>query len=207
MSLLSEILVPFKGERLIEWYHDLNELWHNTGPIEPEDHHSPTGMTQTIHYCNFILWHLEDEVRRTDVPATKVVECKRLIDLQNQHRNDTVERIDVWIDNVLKNANIEPDVSVEMNSETPGSIIDRLSIICLKIYHMNEQLNRTDVDSEHKKMAKMRVGILTEQRDDLSRALDKLILDLRQTNKRHKVYRQFKMYNDPRFNPSLNKKS
>jgi hypothetical protein len=149
---------------------------------------------------------LEDEVRRSDVPVNKIVECKRLIDKHNQQRNDTVERIDIWIDNVLKSANIEPDNSVEMNSETPGSIIDRLSIVCLKIYHMNEQLERNDVDSEHKKIAKLRTGILMEQRDDLAHALDKLILDLRQAHKRHKIYHQFKMYNDPRFNPSLHKK-
>jgi len=202
---LTEILTPFKGARIVEWFIDLSELWHNTGPIEPEDHHSPKGMTQWIHYNNFTLWHLEDDARRSDVDASEIVSCKRKIDKYNQQRNDAIERIDIWIENVLENADIQPDKDTEMNSETPASIIDRMSIVCLKIYHMNEEIQRDDVDKEHKKVAGFRLAILNEQRDDLSKALDKLMLDLRQAKKRHKVYRQFKMYNDPRFNPSIYK--
>ncbi len=205
MHSLTEIFTPFKGARIIEWFTDLSELWHNTGPIEPEDHLSPKGMTHWIHYNNFTLWHLEDDARRSDVDASEIVSCKRKIDMYNQQRNDAIERIDVWIANVLENADIHPDEETEMNSETPGSIVDCLSIVCLKIYHMSEQLHRDDVDKEHKKVASLRLAILNEQRDDLSKALDKLMLDLRQAKKRHKVYRQFKMYNDPRFNPSIYK--
>ncbi len=205
MQSLTEIFTPFKGVRIVEWFTDLSELWHNTGPIEPDDHLSPKGMTQWIHYNNFTLWHLEDDARRSNVDAAEIVSCKRKIDTYNQQRNDAIERIDVWIANVLDNADIYPGEETEMNSETPGSIIDRLSIVCLKIYHMSEQLHRNDVDKEHKKVAGMRLAILNEQRDDLTNALDKLVLDLRQAKKRHKVYRQFKMYNDPRFKPSLYK--
>ena len=205
MSSLTEILTPFKGDRLVEWFTDLVDLWHNTGPLEPEDHLSPKGMTQWIHYNNFIIWHFEDDARRTDVQDSEIVKCKRQIDKHNQLRNDAIERIDVWIDTVLKNYSIEPSDAVEANSETPASIIDRLSIISLKIYHMQEQLDRKDVDKEHLELAKKRIGVLEEQRDDLIKALDKLILDLRQARKRHKIYRQYKMYNDPRFNPALYK--
>ncbi len=205
MSSLSEILTPFKSDRLIEWYTDLVELWHNTGPLEPEDHHSPKGMTQWIHYNNFTIWHYEDDARRTDVEDAVIVDCKRHIDKYNQTRNDSIERIDIWIDTVLQNAGIEPDNNIESNSETPGSIIDRLSIICLKIFHMEEEVERKDADKEHQELSKKRLHVLIEQRDDLGRALDKLMLDLRQARKRHKIYRQYKMYNDPRFNPALYK--
>jgi len=206
LSSLTKILSPFKGERIIEWYSDLTDLWHSTAaPVVSEDHNSPKGMTQWIHFNNFLLWHLEDDARRDDVSAEEIMKTKRAIDKHNQNRNDVIERIDIWIDNVLKTSGIKPDDDVEMNSETPGSIIDRLSILSLKIYHMDEQIQRHDVGKEHQDVARDRLAILKEQRHDLSAALDKLILDLRQTHKRHKVYRQFKMYNDPNFNPAIYK--
>jgi len=206
LKSLSEIFTPFQGERLVEWFSDLIALWHETGPIEPSDRFTPIGMTQWVHYHNFILWHQEDEARRKDVTDKDIAECKRTIDRHNQLRNDGIEQIDVWIDNVLKTAGINPDDNVEVNSETPGSIIDRLSILSLKIYHMAEQTMRDDVSQEHKELSELRLSILQEQRDDLVKALNKLILDLRMAKKRHKVYRQFKMYNDPRFNPALYKR-
>ena len=206
MSSLTKILSPFRGERIIEWYSDLTDLWHSTAaPVVSEDHNSPKGMTQWIHFNNFLLWHLEDDARRYDVSAEEIMKTKRAIDKHNQNRNDVIESIDIWIDNVLKTSGIKPDDDVEMNSETPGSIIDRLSILSLKIYHMDEQIQRHDVGKEHQDVARDRLAILMEQRQDLSAALDKLILDLRQTHKRHKVYRQFKMYNDPNFNPAIYK--
>jgi len=205
LSSLTKIFSPFKGDRVIEWYSDLTDLWHSTVSVVSEDHNSPKGMTQWIHFNNFLLWHLEDDARRDNVSAEEIMRTKRAIDKHNQNRNDAIENIDIWIDNVLKTAGIKPDDDVEMNSETPGSIIDRLSILSLKIYHMEEQIQRTDVGKEHKEIARDRQAILEEQRQDLAAALDKLILDLRQTHKRHKVYRQFKMYNDPNFNPAIYK--
>ena len=200
---LTEILSPFEGNRLIEWFSDLTQLWHNAAPVVSEDHDSPKGMTQWIHYNNFLLWHLEDDARRTDVPAEEIVKCKRAIDQHNQQRNDGIEKVDIWLDNVLKTSGIQPGDDVEINSETPGSIIDRMSILSLKIYHMREQSEREGVSEDHRKVARARLGVLEEQLRDLAKALDKLILDLRKANKRHKVYRQFKMYNDPNFNPAI----
>lgn len=202
---LSSILAPLEGLSLIEWFTDLTELWHETGSIPPEDRLSPKGMTQWIHFHNYSLWHLEDEARRTDVEDSHIAEAKRAIDRHNQQRNDGIEQVDFWIDNVLTTAGINPDAGTELNSETPGSIIDRLSILCLKIFHMEEQKERADLKKDVKELCTLRVNILCEQRDDLAKALDKLFMDLRQVVKRHKVYRQFKMYNDPRFNPALYK--
>ncbi len=204
-SSLSEILTPFSAERIIEWYTDLTDLWHNAAPMVSEDHDSPKGMTQWIHFKNFTLWHLEDEARRDDIADEEIVKIKRSIDYNNQRRSEVIEKIDVWLANVLATSGIEPEVDVEINSETPGSIIDRLSILTLKIFHMEEQVERKDVGKEHIEISQKKLVILDEQRQDLGRALDKLILDLRQAHKRHKIYHQFKMYNDPNFNPALYK--
>lgn len=203
MTSLTDIFAPLSSATLLEWYNDLTGLWHETGAIAPEDRLTPKGMTQWIHYHNFSLWHEEDEARRTDMPDSHIALAKRAIDKHNQQRNDGIEKIDVWIDNVLKTAGIQPDDSIEINSETPGSIIDRLSILALKIYHMEEQAERSDLAPEVRDLCVIRLNILREQQTDLARALDKLFLDLRQVHKKHKVYRQFKMYNDPRFNPAI----
>ncbi len=207
MASLSEILAPFQGKNLVEWFDDLTILWHETGPIEPDDHLSPKGMTQWIHYSNFVLWHYEDEARRVDVSDSEIAKCKRAIDKRNQQRNDGIEQLDIWIDNALTAAGVQPPRDAEINSETPGSIIDRLSILSLKIFHMEEQARREEAEDSHRTLSELRAKVLAEQRSDLLHALDRLFLDLRMTKKQHKVYRQFKMYNDPRFNPALYKKN
>jgi hypothetical protein len=200
---LSEILKPFSAERITEWYTDLTDLWHTAAPVIADDHLSPKSMTQWIHYNNFVLWHLEDDARRNDIPAEEIVKVKRGIDSHNQNRSDVIEKIDIWLANVLQTSGIETGDDVEMNSETPGSIIDRLSILTLKMFHMEEQVERDNISKEHEEVSKKRLEILNAQRYDLGNALDKLILDLRSASKKHKVYRQFKMYNDPEFNPAL----
>ena len=206
MSSLKEIFNPLSGERLKEWFADLTTLWHNAAPIEPEDHYSPKGMTQWIHYNNFLLWHLEDEARCKTAKDEVIAKCKRAIDKHNQLRNDAIEHVDIWLENALSSAGITAPPEVEINSETPGAIIDRLSIICLKIFHMSEEAERDDADKEHRKNAEQRLAVLSEQRDILAASLDKLLLDLRMVKKRHKIYRQYKMYNDPKYNPVLYKK-
>ena len=205
MKTLSENLRPFAGDRLIEWFNDLTVLWHDAVPIEPTDRFTPKGITQWVHFHNYILWHHEDEVRREDLTDSEVVKQKRIIDRHNQLRNDGVEQIDIWIDNLLSTTGINPPEDAEVNSETPGNIIDRLSILILKIFHLEEEAKRNDVDAEHEHEANIRLEILKEQSNDLAKALDKLFLDLRRGRKKHKVYRQFKMYNDPRFNPAVYK--
>lgn len=205
MKSLKEILSPFDSDRLAEWFYDLTVLWHDAVPIEPVERFAPQGMTQWVHYQNYILWHEEDEVRRKDVPDAEIVRGKRAIDRNNQVRSESIEQIDIWIDNVLKTAGINHPEDAEINSESPGSIIDRLSILSLKIFHMEEETRRKDVGDEHLRESGVRLGILREQRSDLAKALDVLFLDLMTGKKRHKVYRQMKMYNDPRFNPAIYK--
>lgn len=199
MTSLHHLLAPFGGKSLIEWFTDLTDLWHDTQPIKPKDISSPKGLTQWMHYKNFVVWHLEEYIRKPGVSAEESVQVNKTIDIHNTRRLEAIEQIDIWIDNVLQSAGISPAREVEVNSETPGSIIDRLSILTLKIIHMQEQLVSNANEDEQDGDLELRMNVLEEQRSDLSSALDKLLLDLRQAKKRHTVYRQFKIYNDPSF--------
>ncbi len=200
MTKLSEIFQPFGGERLIEWFSDLTELWHDTAPIRPSEIASPEGLTQWVHYKNFLIWHFEEKVRREGLPPEQIVEIEKSIDRHNYKRLEAIEQIDIWIENALIVAGIRPGEDVDVNSETVGSIVDRLSILTLKIFHLNEQLLEDSLTEEQRQLAAMRKSILEEQRRDVAGALDRLLYELRRGKKRHRVYRQFKVYNDPNFN-------
>ena len=151
------------------------------------------------HRCNIALWDAEDQARRRDVPDSAIVASKRRIDDCNQRRNDAVERIDELILASLP-ASAE---SARLHSETAGSLIDRLSILGLKLYHTDLQTRRADADVTHHELCRQRLARLREQRDDLGWCLDELLRGCAAGALRFKVYRQFKMYNDPRFNTSL----
>lgn len=151
------------------------------------------------HRCNMALWDEEDQARRRDVPDSAIANSKRLIDGHNQRRNDAIERIDELLLAGLPAARDD----ARLHSETAGAMIDRLSILCLKIWHMDWQTRRADVDEAHRRLCRARHASLLEQRADLARCLDELLRGCRDGTRRFKVYRQFKMYNDPKFNPWL----
>ncbi|EQA43496.1 PF14063 family protein [Leptospira broomii serovar Hurstbridge str. 5399] len=148
-----------------------------------------------------VQWHVEDEIRRPDLPDSNLVQFKRQIDALNQERTDTVELIDDFISSRFKDVPRKPNA--RMNSETPAWLIDRMSILELKIYHMEEQTRRTDATTAHIEACKTKLSILLEQRKDLSICLDEILDDLSKGEKYYKVYRQMKMYNDKNLNPSL----
>ena len=125
----------------------------------------------------------------------------------NQLRNDMIEQMDQYLLDELQKKNIKYTSETEMNSETPGSIIDRLSINALKIYHMDEEIQRTDATDEHRKKCSGKLSVLSEQRNDLKKSLEKLLADLSSGRKRLKVYHQMKMYNDENLNPMLYQKA
>ena len=153
-------------------------------------------------YRNYLLWHEEDKARRTDVDDSVIATVKRAIDRLNQQRNDLIEKLDEAILGEL--SKIAPDPATEViNSETPGSIVDRISIMTLKIYHMDEDSRREDIDDEHRRRSQHRLAVLKLQRHDLYGALERLLDDYRAGRKRMKLYKQFKMYNDPSLNPEL----
>lgn len=155
-------------------------------------------------YRNYLLWHEEDKARRTDVDDSVIATVKRAIDKLNQKRNDLIEKLDEVILAELSRT-IPKSATNEINSETPGSIVDRISIMSLKIYHMGEDSRRPEIDDEHRQRSLHRLAVLKLQRSDLYGALGRLLDDYLIGRKQMKLYRQFKMYNDPTLNPELYK--
>jgi hypothetical protein len=155
------------------------------------------------HQQNFKLWHQEDIARSPDVSDSDLARVKHAIDKLNQQRNDLIEQIDQAIIQQLNDLRIHARPDAMLNTETPGSAIDRLSILSLRIYHMEEQAFRTDATDEHIAKAKSRLEILYEQHRDLCRSTQDLLDDVFAGRKYTKIYRQLKMYNDPTMNPYL----
>lgn len=155
------------------------------------------------HAYNFKLWHEEDKARDVHANNDEIVETKRQIDRLNQKRNDLIERIDEALIQLIDEKMQGPQSQVEWNSETPGSILDRLSILALKIYHMAEQTYLLDKSQDHRDNCKHKLNTLRIQRDDLQIAFDRLLSRLEKGEWKLKIYRQFKMYNDPLLNPIL----
>lgn len=153
------------------------------------------------HRCNCALWDEEDQARRCDVPADYIVGCKRRIDRYNQQRNDAVEQIDALL--LERLAKLSPKADARLHSETPGAIIDRLSILSLKIHHMRLQTLRTDVDAAHLSACDAKLQRLQRQRSDLAGCFARLLDEIVRGDAWFKIYRQYKMYNDPTLNPWL----
>jgi hypothetical protein len=153
------------------------------------------------HRCNQMLWHEEDLARRNDVEPREIMINKRAIDQFNQKRNDAIENINHEILLMLKDVKLNKNA--KLNSETAGSIIDRLSILSLKIKATSDQAERKDVTDEHIKICTSRLAILVLQRQDLAYCLDDLINNFILGNEYFKIYKQFKMYNDPKFNTHI----
>ena len=194
----------FETEKLLERQLKEVEQWHEELPQEDSSESANfLSLVSTQHQVNFELWHQEDLARDPDVSDSKVTGIKRAIDVLNQRRNDLIEQLDQFLLNVLSRENVNTTDQTELNSETPGSMIDRLSINALKIYHMNEENQREDAAEIHRKKCFGKLSVLQEQREDLGQCLDKLLADLSAGKKRLKVYRQMKMYNDESLNPVL----
>ena len=151
------------------------------------------------HSWNMQLWAEEDLARRLHAPDAEIVANKRAIDKFNQARNNAIEAMDDILIAALPPLNLD----ARLNSETPGSIIDRLSIGCLKLYHMGVQSRREDASEEHRRLCADKVATLSLQRDDLASCLTQLLAGCLAGTDRFRVYRQFKMYNDATLNPAL----
>ncbi len=178
--------------------------WHRQSPTNSFDLESWSSLVAAQNWANYQLWHQEDLARDPEASDSVIAEVKRKIDKLNQQRNDLIEQLDEHLIEHLREVEAS---EAPLNSETPGSIIDRLSINALKIYHMNEELERSDATQAHREKCYSKLLILREQRSDLAECLRTLEKDLLQGNKRLKVYRQMKMYNDPTLNPVLYSKA
>jgi hypothetical protein len=155
-------------------------------------------LAMAQHRANFELWHEEDRARAPDASDTEIVRVKRAIDTLNQRRNDLVEKMDLWLMERL-----DQDAAAPLHSETPGLMIDRLSILALKIYHTHEEAYRMSATEGHRLRNVERLTLLEEQREDLAGCLDALWAEVLKGTRRFKLYRQMKMYNDPELNPAV----
>ena len=181
------------------------EEWHNVQFI-PEIEDPLYQLVSEQHHTNFDLWHEEDKARDPDASDAIIATVKRSIDRLNQKRNDEIEKIDEALLDELGQRSVRIMADARLNSETPGSMIDRLSISALKIYHMDEETKRVDASSEHQKNCEAKLMLLQEQRRDLGKCLMEFLEDLVFGRKTLKVYRQMKMYNDSSLNPVLYQK-
>jgi uncharacterized protein DUF4254 len=175
-------------------------LWHQTTP-DPGADQSLEGLVKAQHAANFALWHAEDAARRPTADDASIAAVKREIDRVNQVRNDTTERIDTTLLASLRDAAIEQ--RGEQHSETPGMMIDRLSILSLKLFHTVVELDRAGAPAGHRERNAERFATLQEQRDDLARCLDLLWAQVCAGERYFRQYKQLKMYNDPELNPVL----
>ena len=152
-------------------------------------------------WIDTVQWHLEDLIRKEDIDPAEGIRIKRRIDQSNQERTDTVEKMDDFFLEAFRDVRFAPGARI--NSETPAWLLDRMSILMLKIYHMKEQTERKDVSAQHIGKCRDRLVILEEQKEDMRKAFDELIVDIGAGTRRFKVYRQMKMYNDSTLNPAL----
>lgn len=166
---------------------------------------------ETIEYALYlkcwidtVQWHYEDIIRDPHIDPVEALTLKRRIDHSNQDRTDLVEQIDSYFRQYY--SDVKPLPEARLNTESPAWAVDRLSILALKIYHMKEQVKRTDATEEHRQRCQAKLDVLLEQQVDLSTAIDQLLEDIEAGRIYMKVYRQMKMYNDPSTNPILYKK-
>lgn len=159
-------------------------------------------VCQQLSY-NFQLWHEEDKARSPTASDHEIAQVKRAIDRLNQQRNDWIEKLDDWFTEELARRGVCPPPDAPQNTETLGSVIDRLGILALRIYHLREQLQRPDASPQHRARVDPKLTLALAQHADLTRAGQQLADDLAAGRKRHKTYRQLKMYNDPTLNPYL----
>jgi hypothetical protein len=182
-------------------HHDCVARWHEQPIDNPYEGILATVCEQLTH--NYKLWHEEDKARSPTASDAEIAQVKRAIDKLNQQRNDWIEKLDDWFTEELGRRGVTAAESAPQNTETLGSSIDRLAILALRIYHLIEQRDRADATPEHRESVSRKLAIALAQHDDLSRAAQQLADDLAAGRKRHKTYRQLKMYNDPALNPYL----
>lgn len=155
-------------------------------------------------WIDTVQWHLEDIIRVPEINPVEALQIKRRIDKSNQDRTDMVEKMDDYF--LAQFNDVTPKPSAKINSETPAWLLDRMSILLLKIYHMKEQTERTDASADHIAKCKTKLAVLMEQRSDMQLAFDQLMEDIKSGDRKMKVYRQMKMYNDTSLNPMLYQK-
>jgi hypothetical protein len=186
-------------EQSIKDYHgfdNVDQPINNPFPKEQFEH-----LLYLKNWIDTVQWHFEDIIRDPNIDPVAALTLKRRIDASNQERTDMVEYIDGYF--LQKYSDVKVKDNAKINSESPAWAFDRLSILALKIYHMNEEATRAEASQEHREKCQTKLNILLEQRTDLSTAIDDLLVDIESGDKFMKVYKQMKMYNDDELNPVL----
>jgi hypothetical protein len=188
-------------QRVLEIHRETVIRWHDEDVDQPYD--SVYGIVCQQHSYNFQLWHQEDTARCPHATDHELATVKRSIDKLNQQRNDWIEKIDEWIAADLSRQCIQATAAAPRNTETPGSAIDRLSILALRLYHLDEQTTRLDASPELIASVRRKIAVGLTQQRDLSTSLTELLADIYAGRKQNGTYRQMKMYNDPNLNPQI----
>ena len=186
-------------QKSIEAYHikdDVYQEFTNPYPTDKVEH-----LLYRKNWIDTVQWHYEDIIRDPDIDPVAALDLKRKIDASNQDRTDLVEYIDGYFLNKYQSVQVNDNATI--NTESPAWAIDRLPILAVKIYHMQEEVNRTDASQEHIAKCSAKLDVLLEQKKDLSTAIDQLLFDIEAGDKYMKVYKQMKMYNDDELNPVL----
>ena len=203
---MTEIKISKKAieifEKSVNDYHVYDDITRN--PNNPFENKSFEHLLYEKNWIDTVQWHYEDIIRDPDIDPSEGMKLKRLIDSSNQNRTEMVEYIDSYFLNLYSSVTTRENAKI--NTESPAWAIDRLSILILKIYHMEEESNRKDVSDDHRNNCQKKLNVLIEQREDLSESIDQLLIDLSTGIKKMRVYKQMKMYNDESLNPVLYKK-
>ena len=203
---MTEIKISKKAieifEKSVNDYHVYDDITRN--PNNPFENKSFEHLLYEKNWIDTVQWHYEDIIRDPDIDPSEGMKLKRLIDSSNQNRTEMVEYIDSYFLNLYSSVTTRENAKV--NTESPAWAIDRLSILILKIYHMEEESNRKNVSGDHRNNCQKKLNVLIEQREDLSESIDQLLIDLSTGIKKMRVYKQMKMYNDESLNPVLYKK-
>jgi hypothetical protein len=201
-STLSSLL---SAESVVALHDFLTKLWHqprSDRDPEPEYKDPFAEAVAEQHLANFELWHIEDQARVPHASDRQIADLKRAIDRTNQRRNDLMERCDSLLLAALETQDL-PAVNAELHSESPGLMLDRLSILALKIYHTREEIERPNAPEGHAERNRERLAVLELQRADLASCLDRFWQQVIARQRRFKIYRQLKMYNDATLNPAV----
>ena len=206
----SSLIHLLSGGAVADMQDRLTKLWHEREielepEGEPEDAVTNSVFMDSVrdqHLANFELWHIEDQARAPRASDREIADLKRAIDRTNQRRNDLMERCDEVLLAALAAAGL-PAADAELHSESPGLMLDRLSILALKIYHTREEIDRANAPEGHAQRNRERLTLLKTQRNDLAACLDQLWTQVIAGERRFKLYRQLKMYNDESLNPAV----
>lgn len=209
--LCANEIVKLHDQRTRAWHQEPADPAETSPTVSPGTSSNPQATADWLklvarqHRANFDLWHIEDEARAPGATDAELAEVKRRVDSTNQLRNDLAEELDRALLACLESQSLS-NPAAPLNSESPGMIIDRLSILSLKIYHTREEAERPNAPPGHAERNRERLAILEQQRADLAGCLDQLWRETLQGARRFKIYRQLKMYNDPSLNPAIYRK-